>query len=308
MEKPLLHATFRRTAILNHRQVFEIDPQDLHWIPRNVASNDPRVWKANLLGGGRLLETYNSFREDQTLESYIVKMKRERQWVCSEGFIEADIDSYSKIKATDSKKRYTPQHKPERAGWDLLDTKGLSESGIDTSKIKRCGIEWYLWPRDERLFSTPHILIKEHESLPVAFRKTGSRLLFKHEIIGIAATKEDLHLLKMLNEFLLGVRPYMPFFASFGPRYLVGRQSAFLKKDVMDLPYPEDGKLIFRGVQKYLRDDVINFMIPLIKDTEAAHRQLAEPAKETKVKNYAKVFGDLMQSVYPDFRDRKSGV
>ena len=66
--------------------------------------------------------------------------------------------------------------------------------------------------------------------------------------------------------------------------------------------YPEDGKLIFRGVQKYLRDDVINFMIPLIKDTEAAHRQLVESAKETNVKNYARVFGELMQSVYPDFQ------
>jgi hypothetical protein len=229
-------------------------------------------------------------------------MKRERQWVCSEGFIEADIESYSKGKATDSKKRYTPQHKPKRAGWDLLDTKGLSETGIDASKISRCGIEWYLWPRADKLFNPPHILIKEHESLPVAFRETGNKLLFRHEIIGIAATKKDLHLLKMLNEFLQNVRPYMPFFASFGPRYLVGRQSAFLKKDVMDLPYPEDAKLVFRGVQKYLRDDVINFMIPLIKDTDGTRHKLAASAKENEINNYAKVFGELMQSVYPDFR------
>jgi hypothetical protein len=70
----------------------------------------------------------------------------------------------------------------------------------------------------------------------------------------------------------------------------------------MDLPYPEDGEIVFRGVQKYLRDDVINFMIPLIKDADRTTVQLGASAKENEVKNYAKVFDELMQSVYPDFR------
>ena len=301
-EKPLLHATFRRTALLNHRQVFEIDPQDLHWIPRKIAAEEPRVWKANLLGGGRLLETYKSFSEGRTFESYIKQMKKDRQWVCSEGFIEADIESYSPAEATESKKRYTPQHKPERAEWDLLDTDSLSNTGIDEAGINQCKIEWYLWPRDDALYSPPHLLIKEHESLPVALREAGEKLLFRHEIIGIAAPKKDIPLLKVIYEFLENIRPYMPFFASFGPRYLVGRQTAVLKKDIMVLPYPEDGKLVFRGVQKFLRDDVINFMIPLIKDTDAVRLELAAAAKENEVMAYAKVFTDLLQSAYRDFK------
>lgn len=299
-DKPLLHATFRRTTLLNQRQVFEIDPQDLHWIPRDIAATEPRVWKANLLGGGRLLETYKALTAEGTLGDHINRMKK-RGWVCSEGFIEADVESYRNSKVTDKKKRYEPAHKPERAEWDLLGTEALSEIGIDPNGIKRCGIEWYLWPRDDRLFSPPHLLIKEHESLPLALRESGDKLLFRHEIVGIAAPERDLPQLKAMYDALLSLRSSMPFFAAFGPRYLTGRQSAMLKKDILDLPYPEDGELVFRGVQKHLRDDVIKFMIPLIKDTEQTHGALNAAASEVDVKAYAKVFSGLMHSAYPGF-------
>jgi len=300
--KAVLHATFRRTSLLSQRQVFEIDPQDLHWIPRRVAVTEPRVWKASLLGGGRLLETYKSFSEWDTLGNYIKKMKADRQWISSLGFTEADTQSYAPSKATESKKRYTPKHKPERAKWDLLDTDALSDKGIELGGIKECGIKWYLWPRDDRLFKPPHILIKEHPSLPIVLRKTGDKLLFRDKVIGIAAPAHDLSRLESICDFLKTNRDSVQFFAAFGPQYLIGRQAALLKLNIMDLPYREGGEIVFRGVQKYLRDDVINFMIPLVKDTRAVRRELAAHAKGIHVKSYARVFAELMQSVYPDFR------
>lgn len=300
-DKPLLHATFRRTTLLNQRQVFEMDPQDLHWISRELTASEPRVWKSNLLGGGRLLETYQNLTANGTLGDHINRMKKERGWVSSEGFIEADVESYTSEKASDKKKRYKPEHRPERAEWDLLETEALSEVGIDPSGIERCGVEWYLWPRDDRLFSPPHLLIKEHESLPLALRESGSTLLFRHEIVGIAAPESDRSQLRAMYDALLSLRASMPFFAAFGPRYLTGRQTAMLKKDILDLPYSGDGELIFRGVQKHLRDDVIEFMIPLIKDNDATHRGLAAAASEAQVKAYGKVFAKLMHSAYPSF-------
>jgi hypothetical protein len=301
-EKQVLHATFRRTAVLHHRQVFEIDPQDLHWIPRHVAATEPRVWKANLLGGGRLLEVYKSFSEEQTLGSFIKQMKSGRQWISSEGFIEADIQSYAPSEATESKRRYTPQHKPERAKWDLLVTDAFNDRGIDPGGITTCGIEWYLWPREDGLFRPPHILIKEHESLPILLRKRGGKLLFRDKVIGIAAPSKDISKLESIYEFLKANRELVEFFAAFGAQYLIGRQAALLKKNIMDLPYREGGEIVFHGVQKHLRDDVINFMIPLIKDTDAVRQELAAHAKEIELKAYAKVFVELMQSVYCDFR------
>jgi hypothetical protein len=111
--------------------------------------------------------------------------------------------------------------------------------------------------------------------LPIAFRRDGDRLLFRHKVIGIAAPSEDGSQLEKLYEFLKTNRAFVAFFAAFGAQYLIGRQAALLKKNIMDLPYPEGGQLVFRGVQKYLRDDVIDFMIPLVKDTQETHLKLA---------------------------------
>jgi hypothetical protein len=298
-QKPILHATFRRTTVLNQRQVFEIDPQDLHWIPRNIAITEPRVWKANLLGGGRLLDVYKSFGE-HTLGTYLKNMRSKRQWISSEGFTEADVQSYLSETAPATKQRYTPKRKPERANWDLLLTDALTDKGITPNGIKRCGIEWYLWPRDDRLFSPPHILIKEHPSLPVVFRRKGARLLFRDQVIGIAAPPADISKLENIYQFLTSNREFLEFFAAFGAKYLIGRQAALLKKNIMDLPYSEGGGMCFRGIQTLLRDDVISFMIPLIKDTERGRHKLVAPAKESEVKTYAGLFVELMQSVYPD--------
>jgi hypothetical protein len=286
--KPLLHATFRRTALLNQRLVFEIDAQDIHWIPKSLASSDPRVWKANLLGGGRLLEAYKSLISDGTLSDYIKSKESSRGWVCSEGFnIGTDGAPYKDL-----------------YGKPFLKTEALTVSGVADDGIIPCPWTHFVFKGKPKLFEPPHLIIKEHEELPALFRSTTAcgLLSFNKELVGIKCPPDDASALRQMYLYLKENRKALQMFLAFSPRYLVGRQTALLKKDIMDLPYPEDGKIIFRGVQKYLRDDVINFMIPLIKDTEETSKKLSESATETNVKNYAKVFGELMQSVYPDFR------
>ena len=297
---PLLHVTFRRTMALGQRQLFEVDPQDLHWIPRELAKNEPRVWKADLLGGGRLLETYKSLTSDGTVE-HRIKALKPKGWVCSEGFIAADVKSYGAA-AKGAKTRYKPQHRPHYAKMDLLDTEGLSDSGLDSSRVKRCGLEWFLWPRDERLFQPPHLLIKEHESFPMVLREGGKKLLFKDQIVGIACPAEQIGELEILRNYLMENRRICEFFAAFGSKYLIFRQSALLKKIIMDLPYPKSGKLVFRGVQKHLRDDVINFMIPLIKDNDNTQSELGRSAKQKEAEGYSDVFVEVMKSTYPHLR------
>jgi hypothetical protein len=215
--------------------------------------------------------------------------------------IEADVASYAGDKATEKKRRYKPVHKPERAKWNLLDTPALSIRGIDPAGIAPSGIEWYLWPRDDRLFAPPHLLIKENETLPMDIREAGERLLFGNEIVGIAVPESDVAHLRAVYDALIVLRSAMPFFAAFGPRYLTGRQTATLGKDILDLPYSPDGGVIFRGAQKHLCDDVIEFMIPLIKDNAEIRAELAAEAIESQIKSYAKVFAGLMHSAYPGF-------
>ena len=299
-KKRLLHATFRRTAALGKRHLFEIDPHDMHWVPRQLAMDEPRVWKANLLGGGRLLETYRRLTGTETLESYLNKMQRERGWYYKEGFNGGDVATYTGTEVSAKKKRYSPEYLPHRLGWDLLDTRAFHENGIDPAGISPCTIDWYLFPRKDQLFRPPHLLIKKNENLPLELRESGRELLFREMIVGVACPPEDLPELRQVYNFLKGNKRYLEFFAAFGSRYLVGRR-ALLKGNIMDLPYPEGGRLVFRGVQEYLRDDVIDFMIPLIKDAKKEQAALAAPATGTQVNAYARVFTELMGSVYTDF-------
>src|SRR5438132_16206 len=140
----------------------------------------------------------------------------------------------------------------QSGAWDLLITDKQSDRVIGPGGVEECGIEWYLWPRDDGLFSPPHILIKEHESFPILLRKEGGKLLFRHKIIGIAAPAKDISMLESIYEFLKANRELVEFMAAFGAQYLIGRQAALLKKNIMDLPYQEGGQIVFRGVQKYL--------------------------------------------------------
>lgn len=239
IDKPLLHVTFRRTTTLGQREVFEVDPQDLHWTSRNVAVNEPRVWKANLLGGGRLLETYKSLTNDETIGAKIGGMKS-RGRVCSEEFTVGK----------------PIQRKPKRKTWPLLQTdKFVKDTQLGECIQPDSGLEYFERPRLDELFYPPKLLIKEREELPLCLFKDGGPLLFGHEAVGIKAPGQYFSLLEEMANALLGVRESFMFFAAFGPRYLTGRQSAVLKKDIMNLPYPKEGTLVFRGLQKHLRDD-----------------------------------------------------
>ncbi len=298
--KALLHATFRRTALLNHRQVFEVDSQDLHWLSRNLAASEPRIWKSDLLGGGRALNTFRGFGEE-TLGSYLVRMTSTRGWVSSEGFMDVDYEDYVRKCDSGNPPRDKPEHRADRLGWPLLETEGLNDSGLDTSFVKPSTIEWFLWPRDDGLFSPPHILIKELDTLPCVFRRSGDRLLFRSRMIGIAAPESDADLLQQVHDYVQSIRPYLAFFTAFGGQFLVGRQTALLKSEVLDLPFPSSLKLKLGVIQKAIVDDVMQFMIPLIKDTAETHAELSAAATREDVSAYAKVYAKMMQSAYPDF-------
>ena len=295
LNSPVLHVTFRRTYALKEREVFEIDPQDLHWIPRNLAATEPRVWKANLLGGGRLLETYRFASEGTSLRDHIAELENTRGWVHSEGFIAGTpIDTL-----------------PYRAKWKLLLTKQLANDSIPAlSQLDPSGIEDYERKRNDKLFHPPHLLVKEHETFPLVLRMKGDPLLFRHKIVGFSApdTSEDREELQRLYEFLRDNRKSAKFFAAFGPQYLIFRMGTPLKKSLMDIPYPEDGKVLFSGVQNHLRDDVLNFMIPLIKDNQRTQAKLACDSKLKEVADYVKVYLEIMHSVFPDLKSSSKPV
>ena len=63
----VLHAIFRRSGRATGEQGFDIDYYDLHWLRSSDDSVNSDVWRANLLGGDRVLSFLNRLRAYRTL-------------------------------------------------------------------------------------------------------------------------------------------------------------------------------------------------------------------------------------------------
>lgn len=310
--KPILHATFRKLFTVRENRGFELDAYDYHWISRKIAIEEPRVWKANLLGGGRLLATYRAYANEhvRSVGEYIKARGRtpevvmgetnkakddaariedeKRKWICSEGFIAGDKSA----KALSDKIRM-----PEK----FLETDGLTLDGVDESLIKPLSITHYSSTRDVRLYDPPHLLVKEHESLPCALRGVGEpKMGFKDKIVGIKCPGDDQKRLEELANFLCKYRSSLQFFLSFSSQYLVNLYSVILKEDIMALPFPENGKLEFRGVEEWLVRDVIDRQIRFISSGAAGEPSLFTPSTATQLAEYTETFLQVLQTVYPE--------
>jgi len=119
---PLLHITPRRTTATKEGLFFEIDAYDFHRIHFEAAIADDSVWKANLLGGGRI---HTMLRRLLTTENTLGNFVRERKskgWLFQVGFIKG--------------KTYARQEAAHITGMPHLPTDAFTDNGIDESRIR----------------------------------------------------------------------------------------------------------------------------------------------------------------------------
>ncbi len=167
------HSTFRRTVSVHERICFELDYYDNHRVSQKQAETDFFIWRANLLGGGRLLGISKRLRHMRTLAQYV---KQQEEWDYGEGFIAAKTGPRTAA--------------PFLTGKPLLPTNAFTDSGIDESRIKTVKETHFRSAYTENRFSAPLILIKEVDSLPIEFWKKGF-LAYTNKIIGIHAPKSQ---------------------------------------------------------------------------------------------------------------------
>ncbi|MDR2970809.1 MAG: SAM-dependent methyltransferase [Bacteroidales bacterium] len=79
----ITHLTFRRTATVNEKICFELDYYDYHSVLQRESIDEDYTWKANLLGGGRLVQLTKRLIKLPTIQNYITKKK----WIAREGYI-----------------------------------------------------------------------------------------------------------------------------------------------------------------------------------------------------------------------------
>ena len=274
------HQTFRRTVSVQERICFEIDHYDRHRVPQHQALSDDFVWRADLLGGSRLLSLSQRLRSHRTLAQYVA----ERGWEYGEGFIAA--------------KKGPRKPAPFLTGKPLLPTQALTESGIDSTQIARVVETRFRSAYTPARYTAPLILIKATESIPISFWEKGF-IAYRDKIIGIHAPQSQVDDLRALYETLRRNRAlYRLSCALNGTQFLVGKATAILKQDIDILPFPENVQdLDFCFWEDVLSEDVLKYMTEYVRLGQNSEL-LRRTVNPSDLEAYSRVFLRMLGSIY----------
>ena len=313
----ILHVTVRRTKPAKEKLYFELDHYDFHKVPFQEALGNRLVWKANLLGGGRLGHLLNRLEPIRSLGEFLAKKKSNKDWKIAEGFIignEKDIDTlvrlknnFSQLTEAEKLKLKKLEKKYQKADYltnqNTLPTEAFTESGIDESKIDKLVEKYFIRNRkkNKKIFQKPHLLIKEgvsKNSIPIILREDD--LSFKDKIIGIHAP-HSIKALKEIERRIKNNRTYLFHVAGFSSRYMINRATAILKHDIESLPYPEDEKdLDLSDLEQILVNDVLDYMLDFRRYGEKAESE--KTVTRQQLGQFSNIYCKVLNSVYKNFK------
>jgi hypothetical protein len=274
----LLHAVFRRNGRATAEQGFDIDYYDMHWVRNGIAERSRDIWRANLLGGSRVRDLIERLRTFPTLREYA----DHRGWDYGEGYI-AGLKGISR----------PAEH---LIGKPLLPTSALSASGIDVTAFETVPDRPIKDTKTARRFTPPLLLIKEHEDLHHDLWN-GHYLAYKHEIVGLAATKQDSDRLSAINAWLDREGAVLQaYVACISARLFTQRATAILSADVLSLPYPENEDLDLSANERIVAEDIVEHQRDFIRLGTGSAIMRAAPIKALAA--FDEVFRAQINAVY----------
>ena len=251
-DRMILHATFRRSGRADAEQGFDLDYYDMHWLPRQLALTNDRVWRANLFGGGRVLAYVDRLKEFRTLAEYA----QAKEWDFGEGFIEGNRGISRPAKHIIGKK--------------LLPSEALTLEGVDTTVITTARKKPIEGPRSEKRFTPPMLLVREHMDLPHALWREHY-LTYKNQIVGFCSPPSQVTDLKAVSRWVANERkPLQAYVAASSTRLFSRKATAASSHDILGLPYPESATLDLSTNEQILVDDVVDYYRDLIRLGEDA--------------------------------------
>jgi hypothetical protein len=245
--RKVLHAIFRRSGKADAEQSFDIDYYDMHWIEKSQIEKSPDVWRANLLGGNRVLSFVERLRSFSTLERYAAL----NGWIFGQGYIAG--------------KKGLSRPADHIVGQPLLPTTALDENGLDRSAITTVPDVPIKDPRPREQFTPPILLIKAHENF-YKYLWTDHYLTFKDKLLGIAAPANELEKLKEVESWLsreeVALKAYC---TATSISTLTRRSTALANKDVKSLPYPDGGRFDLSTSETIIANDLLDYQRDFVR-------------------------------------------
>lgn len=275
----LLHATFRRTGRIDAEQGLDLDYYDLHTVPYGVALTDDRLWRANLLGGGRALSLVNRLGQSRTLREYA---EEENGWDVGEGFIVGK-----------SVKRQPAAH---LTGRPYLPSTALTASGIDESQIQPLDEEFFRSAYTERRFTPPMLLVREQMHLTHAVWN-GHYLAYSQQVVGFCAPQSDLPKLKAIDQWMTAEKHTLrAYLALTSPRLFAQRATALQADDIYSIPFPTHGSFDLSENERIVVDDIVNYQSDLIRLGESS--EAMRRVTDVELEAYAELFCKQVHALY----------
>lgn len=278
-EKPVTHITFRRTKNTHEQLNFEIDHYDVHNIPRDLATEDRLIWRANLLGGARVFSIVQRLEQQRTLKEFV---DGKEGWEFGEGFIAAKKNANDRAPwITD--KRHLP-------------TEAFTQNGINELQITDYRGEFFKSSYSASRFTHPMILFKAHDSLPLVFW-TKEYLTFKARIMSISggAEKDLQYVFDVINNHH---RNYEFFLSLRGSQALTGKSTVPNALDFYNLPYPDDLEQIeLSKTEQIIRDDVLDYLQLFVRMGDESELFKRKPTLE-ELNKFGEVYCHLLRSIY----------
>lgn len=317
-EDKILHVTFRRTRAIKEKLLFELDPYDFHWIARSSIAKRQYVWKANLLGGGRLHRMLDRlFIDTPTLGEYLEQKRDHEGWQFGEGYSvgcgsylndQPDLLELAKLSSKERMQRFELKRAPKLANWITgkrdVPPEALTRRGIDWEAVKTCEELFFQETSSSirAIFSKPHVLIREIVeglSIPTVF--WNEELVFSKQIIGVHAPKKDTDKLIELASRLNNSGLYGVLAAVVSARMLVGRASSILKSDIMELPYPDEAQNIDLNLwEQALIEDIGDHLIDFRQSGEKS--SALTKANDSDLRGFGEMYCNILNPVYKKFR------
>jgi hypothetical protein len=277
-DRKILHAVFRRSGRVDAEQGFDIDYYDLHWLPRELALSNDGIWRADLLGGGRVLGFVDRLKKFRTLGQYA----EDQAWDFGEGFIEG--------------RKGVSRAADHIIGKSLLPSEALTLDGIDVSAITNVPAKPIEGQRSAKRFSPPMLLVREQMDIPHAVW-TQNYLTYKNEIVGFAAPQEHHSRLSEADRWLTTEASSLrAFAASVSVRLFTRKATALSAADIFALPYPESGTLDLSPNERILVDDVVKYQRDLVRLGEDS--QAMKERGHAALSQFISVFVGQINTIY----------
>ncbi|MGI4736639.1 MAG: Eco57I restriction-modification methylase domain-containing protein [Janthinobacterium lividum] len=292
----IAHIIAKKLQVMSQRHYFEFDHYDFHYIQQKEIHSNKYIWKANLLGGGRLKHLIMRLSSLPKLESFLIDKKKKENWDYGTGFIKGKADSLVTAHDLATNKFVLA---PYLTGKRAFDTKDFTEKGIARTYIINDIYFHRPRSRNKAIYDGPVLLIKKsigHDSIPIYFSEDS--IAFRFDIIGIHAPADKIDELKSIYDALNNNQLYRFFMLATSARSGVNRSTHTSNQDdVLKLPYsPNSEDLGLSYAESIVMSDTMHYWLDFL--SKSANIRMLASVKRQHIQHFGSVFCTTLNTVF----------